>query len=265
MLKMTVKRVAHVFRLALERARCALKAGYDFIRARVAVGRAGGYVALAALIALLGAGTYALRSDVTAAEPEPVQPPRAALAVQNAAPTPRPSAEPELWGWPVEGEILSAYSDAPVWSQTLGQWETHPALDIAAAPGEAVYACRDGVVSDAWRDRLWGNVIVLDHGDGWQSTCAGLNTLNLVSVGDSVAKGDVISAAAPSLPCESDLPAHIHFMMTKDGVEVDPMDVLALPQTMRYNVREKEARGDTDAEALGEDHQKAAHRQAGDG
>ena len=41
-------------------------------------------------------------------------------------------------------EILAEYApDAPVWSETLGQWQTHPALDIAGSPGEAVYACRD--------------------------------------------------------------------------------------------------------------------------
>ena len=53
--------------------------------------------------------------------------------------------------------------DAPVWSETLGQWQTHPALDIAGSPGEAVYACREGVVSEAWSDRLWGNVVVIDR------------------------------------------------------------------------------------------------------
>ncbi|MBR1820842.1 MAG: M23 family metallopeptidase, partial [Clostridia bacterium] len=126
----------------------------------------------------------------------------------------------------LEGEIVGAYSpELPVWSGTLSQWQTHPALDIAGTPGEAVYACRDGVVSDAWHDRLWGNVIVIDHADGYQSTYAGLNTLNLAEVGQAVAAGDVISAVGPSLPCEADQPAHIHFQLTWNG---EPADFEAL-------------------------------------
>ncbi len=202
------------------------KRAFDFVTAHIPRSRAGGYVALAALLALLGAGTYALRSDGAASRQEDMPTPRAALAVQNPAPSPQPTPEPETWTLPVTGEILAAYSDAPVWSDTLDQWQTHAAMDIAAAPGEAVYACRDGVVSDAWSDRLWGNVIVLDHGDGWQSMYAGLNTLNLVRVGDSVAMGDIISAAAPSVPCEDELPAHVHFALTKDGSAIDPEKLL---------------------------------------
>ena len=222
MLHETAKRIRRV----AERSGEALKQGHALITALLPSGRAGSYIALAALLALLGAGTYALRTGGTDVSLEPVQPPRAALAVQNPVPTPQPSPEPEIWAWPVEGEVLAAYSDAPVWSDTLGQWQTHAAIDIAAAPGEAVYACRDGVVADAWSDRLWGNVIVLDHGDGWQSTCAGLNTLNLVAVGERVGKGVIISAAAPSVPCEADLPAHVHFTLTKEGETVDPGEIL---------------------------------------
>ena len=98
-------------------------------------------------------------------------------------------------GLAVGGEIVAEYSpDAPVWSETLGQWQTHPALDIAGSPGEAVYACRDGVVSEAWKDRLWGNVILVEHDDGYQSTYAGLNTLNMVAIGDAREAWDRSSA-----------------------------------------------------------------------
>jgi len=188
-------------------------------RARLA--RLGSYAALAALLAILGVASSAYRSR-SAAQPEQTLPPQSALALKTASPTPLPTAEPPAWAMPLDGDIVGDFEpETPVWSATLKQWQVHPALDIAGMPGEAVYACRDGVISEAWRDRLWGNVIVIDHGDGWQSSYAGLNTLNLVSEGDAVSAGDVISAVGASIPCEEALPAHIHFSLTHDGEATD--------------------------------------------
>ena len=185
--------------------------------------RAGYYAALALLLVILGAASSAYRHR--AAQP-PVEEPavKSALSAQaeSTLPEPEPTEAPNPWAWPLEGEIIGEYAtDEPVWSATLELWQTHPALDIAGSPGEAVCACRDGVVADAWSDRLWGNVIVIDHGSGWRSVYRGLNTLNLVEVGSEVHMGDVISAVAQSVSCEADLPAHIHFELTKDGNSVD--------------------------------------------
>ena len=105
------------------------------------------------------------------------------------------------------------------------QWQTHPAVDILGSPGEAVCACADGTVIDAYRDSLWGNVIVLEHADGLTSTYAGLNTLNMVTVGETVRAGETISAVGQSASCETELPAHLHFALERDG---EPMALAAL-------------------------------------
>ena len=185
-------------------------------------GRVAWYAGLVLLLAVLGTASDAYRTR--AAETDALTPVESALPVRAALsqPTPEPTPEPVRWVWPLEGEVVGAYSpDAPVWSGTLSQWQIHPALDLAGMPGEAVYACRDGVVSDAYSDRLWGNVIAIDHGDGLASVYRGLNTLKLVEVGRTVAAGDVISAVAPSVPCEGDLGPHIHFELTLDGTPAD--------------------------------------------
>ena len=184
--------------------------------------RLGAYAALAALLATLGAASSAYRAR-RLARPASDPPARSVLSVRTEAqPDPSPTPAPAQWVWPLEGEIVGSYApDAPVWSATLAQWQTHPALDIAGSPGEAVYACADGVVADAYCDRLWGNVIVLEHADGYRSTCAGLNTIKLIELGALVKAGDIISAVGPSLPCEADLPAHIHFELTQSGEPVD--------------------------------------------
>ncbi len=181
--------------------------------------------ALLALVVALGtASVTARRRLVREGRAQETGAAAVAGAVRPAEAPAAPSPEPEepRWMWPVEGEILGAYAPEELaWSQTLGQWQTHPALDIAAAPGEAVYACADGTVLDAYSDRLWGNVIVIDHGDGWRSTYANLNTLNLVRPGEAVVKGDVISAVGRSAACESDMDWHLHFMLERDGAPAD--------------------------------------------
>lgn len=181
----------------------------------------GRYAALALLLCILGSASWAYRAHRDAVQR---QAPQAAVAmrVPAATPTPLPTPRPAQQSWPLEGEIVGAYAPAePVWSETLGLWQTHPALDIAGSPGEAVYACMDGSVEDAYSDRLWGNVIVLAHADGYRSVYAGLNTLALVKAGDAVDAGQIISAVGNSAACEANLSWHLHFELTKDGEPVD--------------------------------------------
>ena len=192
----------------------------------------GWYGALVLLLTALGAASYGYRNRPLRREAAPTPPPVSAMALSTPAPVwtprPEPTPEPMRFVWPVTGEIVGEYApDVPVWSSTLAQWQTHAGIDIAAGAGEVVAACADGTVTDAWRDPLWGNVITIEHADGYVSTCANLNTLNMVSVGDEVAAGDVISAVGDSASCEADLPWHLHFELTRDGEPVDFEKIMA--------------------------------------
>ena len=122
----------------------------------------------------------------------------------------------------LNGEILVPCSqNEPVWFASLGQWQIHAALDIAGAPGEAIRACGDGIVGEAWKDPLWGNSIRLEHADGFVSTYSNLNTLNLVQTGSAVMAGDVIGSVGRSAAVESELPWHLHFEMRCGDTAVD--------------------------------------------
>lgn len=182
----------------------------------------GYYAAAAALLALLGTASHAYRLAPEERTEGGGGAPMAAVALQQPEPTPSATPEPARWVWPLEGEILGEYAEKePVWSATLMQWQTHAALDIAGSPGEAVVACADGTVKDAWSDRLWGNTIAIEHADGWQSVYAGLNTLRLVTPGDEVSAGQVISSVGNSSACESEMAWHLHFEVTQEGEPVD--------------------------------------------
>ena len=195
------------------------------------------YAALAALLMLLGLGSHAYRvqyarpTEPIRAEAPEVVPVQANLWERFDTPLATP--EPTRWVWPLEGEIIGAFApDSLVWSQTLGQWQTHPALDILGSPGEAVCACADGTVADAYRDSLWGNVVVIEHPDGGVSTYANLNTLSMAQVGEAVRAGDVIGSVGQSAPCEAELPWHLHFAYERDGERVD---FAALVESARLN------------------------------
>lgn len=212
------------------RAKDAAEAMAKWMRAnRPRLGRIGYYAALACLLALLGSASYAYRSQSAISESvgeAPVAAPTAMPAIDVFLPNPTP--QTPAWVWPLAGEIIGGYAPVtPVWSATLSQWQTHPAVDIAGNPGEAVCACADGVVADAWQDAMWGDVVVIDHGDGYRSTYANLNTLSLVRAGDAVSAGDVISAVGQTAACESEMPWHLHFALEKDG---EPVDFEALMQ-----------------------------------
>lgn len=185
----------------------------------------GYYTVLLLVLTALATAAYSYRNggfrrETVADVPQPT--PEAAIAVQS-QPLPLTTEAPEVRTFimPVDGEIRTAYSAGELsWSETLGMWQTHPAIDVAASGGEAVLAAADGTVLEAYSDALYGNTIVIDHGDGCVIRYAALNTLQMVTVGQQVRQGDVISAVG-SCSAEAELGAHLHLEYFKDGEAED--------------------------------------------
>lgn len=89
----------------------------------------------------------------------------------------------------------------------------HPAIDIAGAIGNAVYASASGVVVYAgWNDWGYGYMIVIDHGDGWQTLYAHLSAIN-VGCGQGVRQGAVIGGVGST---GNSTGPHLHFEMQND-------------------------------------------------
>ncbi len=87
--------------------------------------------------------------------------------------------------WPTSATFLSGYDYDP---------DVHPALDIAGSEGNAIYATDSGVVVySGWSDYGYGYLIVIDHGNGWQSAYAHLSGVG-VYCGQAVAQGTTIGA-----------------------------------------------------------------------
>ena len=180
------------------------------------------YGVLIAVLAVLASAAIRYRDARIQPRKASVEPESRNVSVQI---TPAPTAVPREPLLLPTGEIIGAYSaDTLSWSETLSQWQTHPAVDFACAEGEAVLAMADGVVRERAYDPLLGNTIVIDHGDGRIARYASLNTLELVAVGQRVARGDVISAAGTCL-AEDALGAHVHIAYYLKSV---PEDVTAV-------------------------------------
>lgn len=95
----------------------------------------------------------------------------------------------------------------------------HIGLDIAAALYDPIYATAAGVVSFAGPSGGYGNLVVIDHADGWQSWYAHLSAFSVV-VGQQVNQGEIIGAAGSTGHSSG---PHLHFELRHNGVPVDPL------------------------------------------
>lgn len=94
----------------------------------------------------------------------------------------------------------------------------HYGTDFAANAGEQVLAFADGTVSFAGYDESFGNHLMIDHGDGWQSHYSHCSVLN-VAEGEEVTGGECIALVGSTGLATG---PHLHFELTQNGTYVNP-------------------------------------------
>ncbi len=104
--------------------------------------------------------------------------------------------------------------------QTGGYWSSgiHTGLDFAGPVGTPILAAASGKVVSTGYEGAYGNQVIIDHGDGYQTTYNHLSGIG-VSVGDKVSTGDQIGKRGST---GNSTGSHLHFEVTKDGKFVDP-------------------------------------------
>jgi murein DD-endopeptidase MepM/ murein hydrolase activator NlpD len=118
--------------------------------------------------------------------------------------------------WPIDQHWVSGNNYAA--------W--HPGLDLAAHLGDSIYAADNGTVIYAgWNTWGYGNLVVIDHGNGWQTWYAH-NSAIYVSCGQNVFQGSVISAAGST---GNSTGPHLHFETRSNNTYVNPFNVLPPP------------------------------------
>jgi len=117
-----------------------------------------------------------------------------------------------IWIWPTQGMI----------TQQFRSW--HKGLDIANHNGGNILAADSGTVIVAgWLDNTgYGNRIMIDHGNGYQTLYGHLSKITVV-VGQTVKRGDVIGSMGSTGRSTG---THLHFEIRSDAGNKDPLSVL---------------------------------------
>ncbi|NNJ95505.1 MAG: M23 family metallopeptidase [Halobacteria archaeon] len=99
-----------------------------------------------------------------------------------------------------------------------GKREFHKGLDFAGRKGDDIIAVGDGIVSWSGKRYGYGNLVEINHGNGY-ATRYGHNQRNLVNVGDTVKKGELIALMGSSGRSTG---PHVHFEVLRNGKAVNP-------------------------------------------
>ncbi|MBK5246721.1 MAG: peptidoglycan DD-metalloendopeptidase family protein [Peptostreptococcaceae bacterium] len=111
-------------------------------------------------------------------------------------------------------EISSAYG-----SRGGGR---HEGVDLRQPRGSAIMAADDGTVTKASYSGSYGNLIIINHGNGIQTYYGHCDSMN-VSVGEQVTKGQVIGTVGATGNATGN---HLHFEVRINGVSVNPFNYM---------------------------------------
>jgi murein DD-endopeptidase MepM/ murein hydrolase activator NlpD len=101
-------------------------------------------------------------------------------------------------------------------------WSEHLGVDFQAPTGTVIVATGVGKVSKAFRDPVYGNLLVIDHGAGIQTRYAHASEL-LVEPGQVVRRGQMIARVGSTGRATG---PHLHYEVLKDGKLIDPSQIL---------------------------------------
>ncbi|MDN3240942.1 M23 family metallopeptidase [Glycomyces tritici] len=99
----------------------------------------------------------------------------------------------------------------------------HNGVDFDAATGDPVYAAYPGTITHAGWETGFGNLVIIDHGDGVETYYAH-NSEVLVGEGDWVDAGGQIANAGNT---GRSFGSHVHFEVHVNGEPVEPLSYLA--------------------------------------
>ncbi len=122
--------------------------------------------------------------------------------------------------WPVEGKVRRGFT-ARDKGDAAGDY--HDGIDIPATAGTATRAVASGTVLFAGKEpQSFGNLVVIDHGGGWQSAYGFLGKAT-VAKGDTVTAHERVGLVGHSGKATRD---ELHFELRRANKPVDPVAFL---------------------------------------
>jgi murein DD-endopeptidase MepM/ murein hydrolase activator NlpD len=132
------------------------------------------------------------------------------------APPQSASSPAARFAWPVAGTVRRGFR-----ARAEGRDDYHDGLDIRVAEGTAVRAAAAGKVLFAGAGpelRQFGNLVVLDHGNGWNTAYAFLSRVT-VKVDEDVRAGERIGLSGQTGQAKG---PELHFEVRRNNRPVDP-------------------------------------------
>jgi murein DD-endopeptidase MepM/ murein hydrolase activator NlpD len=123
--------------------------------------------------------------------------------------------------WPVNGRMLSRFGERE--DPFSGEGSLHTGVDISAPIGTPVHAAADGVVFSAEYAGRYGNMVVIDHGNGMFTRYAHLSHFDVVP-GQEIRRGEVVARSGNTGRVTA---PHLHFEVRLGGTAVNPYPYLA--------------------------------------
>ncbi|WP_443936534.1 M23 family metallopeptidase [Pedobacter sp. MW01-1-1] len=126
-------------------------------------------------------------------------------------------------GYPFKGVITSGYGhrENPFTGENV---ETHKGLDIRASYGDLVKATANGKIIFAGSRGGYGNCVVIQHGNGFQTYYGHLSRI-LVRNGQSIESGNYIGKVGSTGRSTG---PHLHYEIHKNGKVINPRSFLTL-------------------------------------
>jgi len=113
--------------------------------------------------------------------------------------------------WPTQGIISQRFS-----------WY-HPGMDIANPSGPTVVAADSGrVVYAGWDTTGYGNMVLIDHGNGYKTRYGHLSQIMVIS-GQTIGRGQAVGKMGSTGHSTG---THLHFEIYQNGIRVNPLNFL---------------------------------------
>lgn len=131
----------------------------------------------------------------------------------------RAEAMPSMW--PARGRIISGFGVRRIPYSSSG-YQFHTGVDILGSHGSSIWATASGEVVFASYRGSFGNLVIIDHGYGYETHYAHLSGF-AVSVGEEVEKGQTIGYMGATGRTTG---THLHYEVHRNGSPVNPSNYL---------------------------------------
>ncbi len=128
-----------------------------------------------------------------------------------------------IFTWPLPGHTRVSSDYVYRLHPTLKVYKWHTGIDLLAPKGTKIIAAADGKVIFSGKNRAYGNMVIIDHGDGLSSLYGHMSAITMKTVGQQVSAGDEVGKVGTTGYSTGN---HLHFETRINGKHTSPWPYL---------------------------------------